>query len=121
MSNLISYNNTVDHKSNIKAFIALYGNKIFELHKQQDIEERINSYSKIQYEVSVYKMAYNYCLNLFFLSLETLKGETKDEATERVKEEYNFHSIQSNMAHKGIDLDAIYDIIVIHHTPVSYE
>lgn len=116
----INYNNTVDKISNYKIFLSLYEDKMFELHSIQNDEEYTVGLSNKQFEIVGYNMAYEYCLNLYFLSLETLADETYIEAEIRIKEKYNFRNIQTQMAHIGINLDKIYDAIKINHEPLTH-
>jgi hypothetical protein len=109
----INYNNTYNRRDNLGTYISLFGDTIFNLHKEQDIEERVNGYSRKQYEALVYRMVYDYCINLRFVVLETISNETIEESEARQKELYRFNEIQTNMAHRGIDIDALYNSIII--------
>lgn len=117
----INYNNTVDVYKNNKDFMQVYGDIILDLHKRQDEEEKVIGYSYIQYDVLDYYVALAYCINLFFLVLERVKDETIKESEKRLKKLHKFDIIQTNMAHKGVDLDDIYERIAITYTPIEYE
>jgi hypothetical protein len=116
---LINYYTTLDKAKNKSLFIQMYGDKLFELYKKQHEQELVNGYSHVQYQAMVYKLAFIYCLNLLFLSLERLSNESYEESEKRQKELYDFSIIQSNMAHKGIDLDLIYNNLLITHIPID--
>lgn len=120
-SYFINYATTIDKDENDSIFMDFYGDTIISLFKKQAREEEVNSYSYSQYRVLLYNVAYQYCLFLFFLSLDTLENETLDEAQRRCKLIYNYYAVQTNLAHVNIDIDSIYDSIVINYEPVEYE
>ncbi|KAF5080372.1 hypothetical protein DSECCO2_120140 [anaerobic digester metagenome] len=119
MAEFIGYTNTLDIAKNSAIFIDLYGDAIFELHRKQYDEEVKNGYSYKQYYVQQYHAAFEYCVNLFFLTLERLDNQTLEESEKAVKLAYSFAAIQENLAHEGIDLDSIFDAIRINYIPVS--
>lgn len=116
----INYNNTVESTKNNNILFSLYGDNIFKLVEKHSDVEKVISRSVYQYDINHYTTALDYCVNLYFLSLETLEDETYKQAEIRVKEKYKFRDIQTIMAHKGIDLDKIYTAIRINHTPLNY-
>lgn len=116
----IDFGVTVNKDVNDSIFMDNNGDAIISYLKKQQQEERILSYSYSQYSALVYNSAYNYCLFLFFMSLNTLVDESIIESTNRCKKEYKFNKVQTNLAHIGIDLHAIYDSIVLNYTPVEY-
>jgi len=122
MSNiLIDFNITVNKLVNDNIFMESNGDVIISTLKRQVREESIHSYSYSQYQVLIHSVAYNYCLFLFFLVLNALKDETILESERRCKDLYHFDDIQTNLAHIGINLDSIYNSIVLNYIPVEYE
>lgn len=116
----ISYYNTIGKDSNDSVFIDNYKYILLELHKKQSFEESNNTYSYVQYDILKYHLAYEYCLNLFFLTLEKLSNETILESEARRKTEYNFKLVQEIMAHRGIDIHSIFDNIKIIYAPIDF-
>lgn len=117
----ISYDSTVNTKNNDKVFLDMYSDDLMKLHKLQGQEERINAHSVKQYDILLYQLALSYSIRLFFIILSAVKDNTISEVEAIYKDKYKFNEIQINLAHKGIDLDKIYDQIVINYTPVAYE
>ncbi len=117
----INFGVTVNKLENDSVFISNNGDAIISCFKQQENEEKIKSYSYKQYKSLIYQTAYNYCLFLFTLSLTALTNETMADSEKRCKRLYRFDDIQTNLAHIGIDLDSIYEAIVLNYIPVEYE
>jgi hypothetical protein len=121
VTHFVNYYTTVDKLKNDKDFMDKHGDLIFLLHKQQIEEEKQLGYSYKQYDVLRYYMALDYCINLWFVILETLSNESITDAKLKAKERFNFKDIQTNLAHKNIDLDEIFNMIEINYTSVKYE
>lgn len=117
----INYKNTLDVNGNNIIFMENHGDNIFNLHKQQDEDEKVKGYSYKQYDVLLHYITLEYCLNLFFLVLEQTEIETIKESEQELKAKYQFDYIQTQLAHKNIDLDKIYNDISINYTPIEYE
>lgn len=116
----VDYNSTVSRGDNKLLYLDKNIDTIFDLHKKQIEEEETKMYSYKQYDVLLRYMAFEYCLNLFFLVLSELEEETIEDSEAKLKELYLFKEAQINLAHKGIDLDEIYEDIKINYTPVTY-
>ena len=117
----INYKNTLDVNGNNIIFMEGHGDNIFNLHKQQDEDEKVNGHSYKQYDVLLHYMALEYCLNLLFLVLEKTEIQTILESEKELKDKYKFDYIQTQLAHKSIDLDRIYNDVFINYTPIEYE
>ncbi len=120
-SYFINFDTIVNRTKNDTSFILLHIDRIIEIHKEQRDEEMGSFQSYKQYDALLHHVAYTYCLHLFFITLEKLEEESIEESEERHKKEYRFDEIQTNLAHKDIDLDRIYEQIKINYIPVEYE
>lgn len=117
----INYHNTVGRDKNDSIFMDNYKQIILDLHRKKTFEEKVNGYSYTHYDILKYYLALEYCMNLFFLTLEKLTSETIIESEEKRKKEYRFELIQEIMAHRGIDIHDIYDTIKIIYSPIDFE
>lgn len=116
---LLNYRSTLNIRRNIDLFMEDNMENILNLHKNQFAEEEINHYSKKQYNVLLYYAVLEYCTNLWFLILENTEEESIDDSEEEYKGLYSFRDISHNMAHNGIDVEAIFENVKISHTEIT--
>lgn len=116
----IDYYATISKDKNDSLFMDNYKEIILSIHKEQEFEEETKTYSYKQYEALKYHIAYEYCLNLFFLTLERLANETIEQSELRRKQEYSYKLVQEIMAHRGIDIHRIFENIKIIYAPIDF-
>jgi hypothetical protein len=117
----VGYNEVVSTPNNLSSFVDKNEEFLFNRVKQQCSENAVFAYSYAHYDSLLKVIAFHYCLNLFFLILERLENETIEESEIKLKEQYKFKEVQTNLAHNDINLDEIYNDILINFTPEEYD